>query len=82
MNNIMTNNIEANSFLGLVANTQKKNSRKAHVRKTFVKVESKAVLMNLAIATVIIVVGLTAGSISQQKMELTQHATLTTKANV
>ncbi len=82
MNNILTDNIEANSFLGLVTNRQKKNHPADSHRKTFVKVESKAVLMNLAIATVIIVMGLTAGSISQQKMELTQHATLTTKANV
>ncbi len=82
MNNIMTNNIEANSFLGLVTNTQKRDPRKAHVRRSFVKVESKAVLMNLAIATFIIILGLTAGSISQQKMELTQQATLVTNVNV
>lgn len=78
MTTILTNDIEANSFLGLVTKGRSKNNNKFTsgriARKIFVKVESREVLMNLAIATVVIVMGLTAGSISQEKIELAQYA--------
>lgn len=77
MTSILTNEIEANSFLGLVSNAQKKKSR-----KIFVKVESREVLRNLAIATVVIVMGLTVGAISQKKIELAQYVAPITKAAV
>ncbi len=87
MNSILTNDISTNSFLGLVINSQKNNSnkpaaRKVFGRKAFVKVESKEVLMNMALVTVIIVMGLTMGSVSQNKMELSQYAALTQKVDV
>lgn len=82
MNSILTNNIEANSFMGLVTNTQKKSLRQKLARKIFVKVESKEVLMNLALATVIIVMGLTAGTVSQQKMAYAQSAPIESNSNV
>ncbi|PCJ34313.1 MAG: hypothetical protein COA93_05080 [Alphaproteobacteria bacterium] len=87
MNSILTNDISTNSFLGLVINSQKNNSNKLSARKTFgrkafVKVESKEVLMNMALATVIIVMGLTMGSVFQNKMEFSQYASLTQKADV
>lgn len=64
MTTFLTNDIDANSFMGLVTNSQQKGRR-----RIFVKVESWEVLRNLAITAAIIVTGLTAGSISQQKME-------------
>lgn len=70
---ILTNSIEANSFLGLVTKTQKKGG-KAFARKAFTKIESNEVFMNLTIATVVIVMGLAAGSMSQQKIELARYA--------
>ncbi len=82
MNSIFTNHTDANSFLGLVTNIQKNNSNKLSGRKAFVKIESKEVLMNMALATVIIVMGLTMGSVFQNKMELSQYASLTQKADV
>ncbi|GEM_PF-2721623 len=86
MNTILTNDIEANSFLGLVTKNQKRNAKKIagrkFARKIFVKVESREVLMNLAIATVVIVMGLTAGSISQQKIEFAQYAAPVSEAAV
>ncbi len=87
MNSILTNDIDANSFLGLVTNAEKNNSnklsgRKILGRKVFVKVESKEVLMNMAIVAVIIVMGLTIGSASQHKMELSQYAALMQNADV
>ncbi|PHZ83285.1 hypothetical protein [Paremcibacter congregatus] len=69
MNSILTNSIEANSFLGLVQNTQKKNGIKTFARRQMAKVESTEVLTNLAVATIVIVMGLAAGSVSQQKIE-------------
>ncbi|MCF6215273.1 MAG: hypothetical protein L3J58_03765 [Emcibacter sp.] len=82
MNSILTNDMDANSFLGLVTNIQKNNSHKISGRKAFVKIESKEVLTNMALATVIIVMGLTMGSVFQNKMELSQYASLTQKADV
>lgn len=82
MNSIFTNDIEANSFLGLITNAQKKNGRKLFTRKLFVAVEGTEVLRNLALATVVIVMGLTAGSLSQQHMELAQYAVPVTQAAV
>ena len=82
MTTLLTNEIENNSFLGLVTNTQKKSLGKKFARKIFVKVESKEVLMNLAIATVVIVMGLTAGSISQQKIEFAHYSAPVAKAAV
>lgn len=87
MNSILTNDMDANSFLGLVTNAQKNNSsrfssRKIFGRKAFVKVENKEVLMNMAIVAVIIVMGLTIGSASQHKMELSQYAALMQNADV
>ncbi len=77
MTTFLTNDIDANSFMGLVTNRQQKGRR-----KIFVKVESWEVLRNLAIATAIIVISLTAGSISQQKMEFAQYDTPVTLAAV
>ncbi len=74
MNTIFTNDIEVNSFMGLVTDTQKKNSRLSIARKAFIGVESKEILRHMAIATVVILLGLTAGSISQQKMEFAQYS--------
>ncbi len=82
MNSIFTNHIDANSFLGLVTNIQKNNSSKLSGRKAFVKIESKEVLMNMALATVIIVMGLTIGSSVQHKMEISQYAALMQEADV
>jgi len=86
MNSILTDKIEANSFLGLVTNTQKNNVKfsggKFLNRKSFVKVESKEVLMTLALATVIIIAGLSAGSMAQQKMAITQYAAFAAQADV
>ena len=82
MNSILTNDMEANSFMGLVTNTQKKSLRQKLSRKIFVKVESKQVLMNLALATVIVVMGLAAGTISQQKMEYAKYSTIESNSNV
>ncbi len=74
MRNIFTDEIEVNSFMGLVTDTQKKNRRVTLGRKVFAGVESKEILRNLAVATVVIVMGLTAGSISQAKMEFAQYS--------
>ena len=81
MTTFLTNDIEANSFMGLVTNTQKTSRRARFAKKIFVKVESKEVLMNLAIATFVIVAGLTAGTISQQKFEMAQYAEPVIEAN-
>ncbi len=82
MTNIFTNEIETNSFMGLVTSAQKKNRSLSFARKALIGVESKEILQHLAIATVVIVMGLTAGSISQQKMEFVQYSTMAQKANV
>lgn len=82
MTTIFTDVIETNSFMGLVTDTQKNNYRANFAREAFIGVESKEVLRNLALATVIIVVGLTAGSIAQNKMELAQYSTPVTEAAV
>lgn len=82
MNTIFTNDIEVNSFMGLITDTQKKNRRVFFGRIVLAGVESKEVLRNLAIATVVIVMGLAAGSISQQKMEFAQYSTPVAKAAV
>ena len=79
---ILTNDIETNSFMGLITDKQKKSHRMNFGREIFANVESKEVLRNLAIATVVIVMGLTAGSISQQKMEFAQYSTPATQAAV
>jgi hypothetical protein len=75
MTTIFTNEIEVNSFMGLVTETQKKNLRTLVGSKVFIGVESKEILRNLALATVIIIMGLTAGSVSQAKMEFAQYST-------
>ena len=82
MNTIFTNDIEVNSFMGLVTDTQKKNSRVSIARKALIGVESKEILRHLVVATVVIVLGLTAGSVSQQKMEIAQYSTPVTQADV
>jgi hypothetical protein len=75
MNNIFTNTIEVNSFMGLVSDNQKKSRPAIFRRQSYAKVESKEILRNLAIATVLIITGLTMGTISQQKMEYAQYST-------
>lgn len=75
MTTIFTNEIEVSSFMGLVTETQKKHRRAIFGRKAFIGVESKEILRNLALATVVIVMGLTAGSVSQAKMEFAQYST-------
>lgn len=75
MNRIFTNDIEVNSFMGLVTDTQKRNPRGIYGRKIFAGVESKGILRHLAMATVVILLGLTAGSVSQQKMEFSHYST-------
>jgi len=82
MTSIFTNEIETNSFMGLVTSAQKNNRRFSFARKSFIGVESKEILQHLAIATVVIIMGLAAGSISQQKMEFAQYLTITQEANV
>ncbi|PCI33853.1 MAG: hypothetical protein COB54_02310 [Alphaproteobacteria bacterium] len=82
MNTIFTNDIEVNSFMGLITDTQKKTRRASLGRKILAGVESVEVLRTLAIATVVIVLGLTAGSLSQDKMEYAQYSTPVTEANV
>jgi len=87
MTNILTNDIEYKSFMGLVLNAQKKQNAKFPARaalghRPFAKIESKEVLRNLAIATVAIVLGLTAGSVSQQKMQLAQYSAQVKQADV
>ncbi|MCK5423742.1 MAG: hypothetical protein KAI89_00110 [Emcibacter sp.] len=74
MTTIFTNEIEVNSFMGLVTDKQENSRRASFSRKSFVGVESKEVLRNLALATVVIIVGLTAGSVSQEKMEFAQYS--------
>ncbi|MBL4800378.1 MAG: hypothetical protein JKY45_00705 [Emcibacter sp.] len=82
MMNILTNDIEANSFMGLITDQQKKSRKIKFDRKIFVNVESKEVLRNLTVAIVVIVLGLTIGTISQQKMEFAQYSTPVTTAAV
>lgn len=82
MTNIFTNEIETNSFMGLVTSAQKNNRRVSFVRKTIIGVESKEILQHLVLATVVIIMGLTAGSVSQQKMEFAQYSITAQKANV
>lgn len=77
MTTFLTNDIDPNSFMGLVTNRQHKVSR-----RIFVKVESWAVLRNLAMATTLIIIGLTAGAISQKNMEFVQYDTPVTRAAV
>ena len=81
MNNLFTNTIETNSFMGLITDTQKKNLA-VFGRKVLANVEGKEILQNLGIATILIIMGLTAGSISQQKMEVAQYATPVAKTAV
>ncbi len=81
MTTILTNDIEANSFMGLVTNTQKTSRRGKLAKRIFVKVASNEVLTNLAVATFVIVMGLTAGTISQQKFEMAQYADPVIEAN-
>ncbi|VAV99337.1 hypothetical protein MNBD_ALPHA02-1489 [hydrothermal vent metagenome] len=75
MNNIFTNAIEVNSFMGLVTDNQKKSRPALFRRQSYAKVESKEILRNMTIATVLIIAGLTMGTISQQKMEFSQYST-------
>ena len=82
MTSLFTNEIETNSFMGLVTSAQKNNRRFSGARKTFIGTESKEILQYMAIAAVAIIMGLTAGSISQQKMEFAQYSAITQKANV
>ncbi|PCI45972.1 MAG: hypothetical protein COB49_09435 [Alphaproteobacteria bacterium] len=82
MNSIFTNQIEVNSFMGLVTDKQKKNRRVILGHKVFIGVASKEILRNLVIATVVIVMGLTVGNISQQKMEFAQYSIPVTKTAV
>ena len=82
MNTIFTNDIEVNSFMGLITDRQKKTRGTSLGRKILAGVESVEVLRTLAIATVVIVLGLTAGSFSQAKMEFAQYSTPVTEANV
>jgi len=73
MSALFTDQIETNSFIGLVSNKQPSTNIKKRAKR-FVKVEGSEVMMNFAIATVVIIMGLAMGSLSQQKMELAKYS--------
>lgn len=77
MTTLFTDQIETNSFIGLVSNAQPVKSR-----RRFVRIESTEVLTNFAIATVVIIMGLAAGSVSQQKMDQAHFASGSTVETV
>lgn len=82
MSKLLTNTIDPNSFMGLITNIEKRNIRLVLSKKTFTKIESREVLMSFALAAVVIIMGLTAGSVLQQKMEYAQYSAFMTKISV
>jgi len=82
MTGFLTNDIETNSFIGLITN-KTQNAAKSNFRpRIFVKVESWQVLRNVAVAMALIVIGMTAGSLSQQKMDFAHNPAPATRTGV
>ncbi|WP_417317439.1 hypothetical protein [Emcibacter sp.] len=74
---IFTDNIDRNSFLGLVTNGVKVAKPKA-----FKRVEAASMLASFAVLSALVIGTIAAGSVTQHKIELVRYAQAVQQQNV